>query len=132
MTRALVSAMLGSRMVRDLVARLAAYGAALVLVAIAFGFLVATLHLALIKVVEPPLAALLTSLVLGLLAGLIVLSVRLRRRGRVTRGALEVDTLLLSVTDQVRRDPWSAIVIAAVIGALTEITRSSSSRQPPT
>jgi hypothetical protein len=132
MTRALVSAMLGSRMVRDLVARLAAYGVALVLVAIAFGFLVATLHLALIKVVEPPLAALLTSLVLGLLAGLIVISVRLRRRGRVTRGALEVDTLLLSVTDQVRRDPWSAIVIAAVIGALTEITRSSSSRQPPT
>jgi hypothetical protein len=112
-------------------ARLVAYGVALVLVAIALGFLVATLYLALLKVVEPALATLLTSVVLGLLAALIVLSVRLRRR-RVSKGALEVDTLLLTVSDQVRRDPWSSIVVAAVLGALAEITRSSSSRHPPT
>ena len=126
----LVRAMLLSGAVRDLVARLAAYGIALVLLAIAFGFLVATLYLVLSEAVEPPLAALLTSLSLGLVAGLVVLSLRLRKPRRVTKGTIEIEGLLLSVTDQVRRDPWSSIVIAAILGALTEITRPKSTRPP--
>jgi hypothetical protein len=116
--------------VRDLSAHLVGYVVALVLLAIAFGFLVATLYLALAEVVEPALAALLTSLVLGLLAGLVLLSLRLRRRRRVTTETIGVEGLLLSATDQVRRDPWSSLVSAAILGALVEITRPSSSRPP--
>lgn len=125
-------AMLLTRVVRDLVARLAAYAVALLLLGIAFGFLVATLYLALLEVVERPLAALLTSLFLGLVAGLIVLTMRLRRPRRSTKGSVEIETLLLSVSDQVRRDPWSSIVIAAILGAVTEIARPKSPRSPPT
>ena len=77
----LLRAILGSGAVRDLSAHLVGYVVALVLLAIAFGFLVATLYLALAEVVEPALAALLTSLVLGLLAGLVD---RDRTRGRLT------------------------------------------------
>ena len=126
----LVSAVLRSRTVRDLIGRLVAYLIALVLFAIAFAFLVATLYLALIETVEPPLAALLTSLVLVIVAGLILLVVRFRRPRRPAAGTVGVDALLLSVTDQVRRDPWSSIVIAAVLGALAEVTRSASTRPP--
>lgn len=126
----LLRAILGSGAVRDLSAHLVGYVVALVLLAIAFGFLVATLYLALAEVVEPALAALLTSLVLGLLAGLVLLSLRLRRRRRVTTETIGVEGLLLSAADQVRRDPWSSLVSAAILGALVEITRPSSSRPP--
>lgn len=124
----LVRAFLRSRMVRDLTLRLGAYLIALVLLAIAFGFLVATLYLALGEVVEPPLAALATSLLLGLVACLILLSLRLRRRRRVATDTLGVDALLLSVSEQVRHDPWSSLLVAAVLGALAEFTRPSSSK----
>jgi hypothetical protein len=40
-----------------------------------------------------------------------------------------MDALLLSVTSQVQRDPWSSIVVAAVLGALAEVVRGRSS--PP-
>ena len=122
--------MLRSRAVRDLIGRVVAYLIALVLLAVAFGFLVATLYLALIETVEPPLAALLTALALGVVAGLILLVARLRRPRRAPAATVGVDALLLSVTDQVRRDPWSSIVVAAVLGALAEITRTGSSRPP--
>jgi len=126
----LMSAVLRSRAVRDLIGRVVAYLIALVLLAVAFGFLVATLYLALIETVEPPLAALLTALALGVVAGLILLVARLRRPRRAPAATVGVDALLLSVTDQVRRDPWSSIVVAAVLGALAEITRTGSSRPP--
>lgn len=126
----LVSALLRSRAVGDLIGRLVAYLIALVLLAVAFGFLVAALYLALIETVEPPLAALLTSLALGILAGLILLVARFRRPRRAAAGTLGVDALLLSLTDQVRRDPWSSIVVAAVLGALAEVTRSAPARPP--
>ncbi|HZA65714.1 MAG TPA: phage holin family protein [Geminicoccaceae bacterium] len=125
----LLRGILQSRAARDLRAHLVGYAVALVLLASAFGFLVATLYLALAEVVEPPLAALLTSLLLGLIAGLILLTLRMRRR-RIPTATIGVEGLLLSATDQVRRDPWSSLLIAAVLGALAEITRPSSSRPP--
>lgn len=124
----MVSALLRSGAVRDLIRRLVAYLIALVLFAVAFGFLVATLYLALIETVEPPLAALLTSLALGILAGLILLVARFPRPRRPAAGTAGMDALLLSLTDQVRRDPWSSVVVAAVLGALAEVTRSPPAR----
>ena len=126
----LVSAMLRSRAVRDMVERVVAYLIALMLFAVAFGFLVATLYLALIETLEPPLAALLTALALGVVAGLILLVARLRRPRRPAASTVGVDALLLSVADQARRDPWSSLMVAAVLGALAEITRPGSSRPP--
>jgi hypothetical protein len=125
----ILSAAIGSRL-RDLIARLVAYCVALVLLATAFGFLVATLYLALAKVVEAPLAALLTSLALCGAAGLILLSVRYRRPRKAAAGTVGPDALLLSMSEQVRREPWLSLAIAAVLGALTEISHSSSNRPP--
>jgi hypothetical protein len=116
--------------VRDLLARLVAYVIALVLLATAFGFLVATLYLALAEVVDAPLAALLTALALGGVAGLVLLSVRYRRPRQPAPGTVGADTLLLSISEQVRREPWLSLAIAAVLGALTEISHSSSNRPP--
>ena len=126
----LLSAMVRSRMMRDLVARLLAYAIAVVLLATAFGFLVATLYLALAEVVETPLAALLTSLALGGVAGLVLLSMRYRRPRKPAAGSVGADALLLSMSEQVRRDPWLSLAIAAALGALTEISHPSSKRPP--
>lgn len=128
----LVSGLLRSRVVRDLIASLVAYLIAGVLFAIALGFLVTTLYLALSELLEPPLAALLTSLILGVVACVVLLVARSRRRRRVPAGTVGVEALLLSVTDQVRRDPWSSIVIAAALGALAEVSRSAATPRPPT
>jgi hypothetical protein len=117
-------------MMRDLIARLVAYLAALVLLATAFGFLVAALYLALAEVVEVPLAALLTSLALAGVAGLVLLSVRYRRPRKPAVNTVGADALLLSMTEQVRRDPWLSLALAAMLGALTEISQSSSNRPP--
>jgi type VI protein secretion system component VasK len=131
LTAPLLGAVMRSPLLRDLLARLVAYALALVLLAVAFGFLVATLYLGLAEVVEPPLAALLTALVLGAVAALLLLRARYRRRRMAPAGTVGVDALLLSLSDQVRRDPWSTLAIAAVLGALAEFTHSSSSRPPP-
>ena len=125
----LLRAVMGLRM-RELIARLVAYLAALVLMVTAFGFLVATLYLALAEVVEPPLAALLTSLALAAVAGLILLGVRYRRPRRPAAGTIGADALLLSLSEQVRRDPWLSLAIAAALGALTNVSQSSSNRPP--
>jgi H+/Cl- antiporter ClcA len=125
----LVALLLGPVM-RDLVARLVAYAIASLLLAIALGFLVATLYLALREVVEPAFAALLTALVLAVAAALILLGVRYRRRRRPAAAAVGVDALLLSLHEQVQRDPWSTLAIVAVLGALAELTHSSSGRPP--
>ena len=69
-----------------------------------------------------------SSLILGLVAGLILLILRLRRPRRAATGTIGVEALLLAATDQVRRDPWSSIATAAVLGAIAEILRSASSR----
>ena len=83
------------------------------------------------RVVEPPLAALLAALCLSVVAGLILLVARLRRRRRARAAAADVDALLFSVTDKARRDPWSSIATAAVLGVLAEFVRSSARRRPP-
>ena len=127
----LLGAVMRSQLLRDLLALLVAYALASALLAIALGFLVATLYLGLAEVVEPALAALLTALALSGVAALILLRVRYRRPRRPPAGAVGVDALLLSMREQVRRDPWSALAIAAVLGALAEFTHSSSSRPPP-
>ena len=127
----LVSALLRSRAARNASAGLVAYLIAAVLFAIAVGFLVATLYMALKRVVEPPLAALLTAFCLSVVAGLVLLVARLRRRRRARAAAVDVDALLFSVTDKVRRDPWSSIATAAVLGVLAEVARSSQGRRPP-
>lgn len=126
----LLNPVMRSRMMRDLIARLVAYAVALVLLATAFGFLVATLYLALAEVVEAPLAALLTALALGGVAGLILLSARYRRPRKPAAGTVGADALLLSISEQVRRDPWPTLATAAVLGALAEISHSSSNRPP--
>jgi divalent metal cation (Fe/Co/Zn/Cd) transporter len=128
----LVSAVLRSRAVRSLITRLVAYLIAAALLAIAFGFLVATLYLVLTETVEPPLAALLTSLCLGVVACLILLAMRLRKPRRKAAATTSPEALLLSMTEQVRRDPLTSLVIAAVLGALAEVGRSPSSSPPPT
>jgi hypothetical protein len=125
----LVGAAMRSR-IRDVLAHLLTYLIALVLLATAFGFLVATLYLALAEVVEAPLAALLTSLALCGLAGLVLLSARYRRPRKPAAGTVGADALLLSLSEQVRRDPWSTLATAAVLGALAEISHSSSDRPP--
>lgn len=130
LTAPLLGAVMRSRSLRDLIARLVAYALASVLLTIAFGFLVATLYLGLAEVVEPVLAALLTALLLGGVAALILLRVRYRRPRRAPAATLGVDALLLSISEQVRRDPWSTLAIAAFLGALAEITHSSSTRRP--
>jgi divalent metal cation (Fe/Co/Zn/Cd) transporter len=126
----LLNPVMRSRMMRDLIARLVAYAVALVLLATAFGFLVATLYLALAEVVEAPLAALLTALALGGVAGLILLRARYRRPRKPAAGTVGADALLLSISEQVRRDPWPTLATAAVLGALAEISHSSSNRPP--
>lgn len=131
LTAPLLGAVMRSPLLRDLLALLVAYALASVLLAIALGFLVATLYLGLAEVVEPALAALFTALVLGGVAALILLRVRYRRPRRAPAGAAGVDALLLSMREQVQRDPWSTLAIAAVLGALAEFTHSSSSRPPP-
>jgi hypothetical protein len=125
----LLGAVMRSSMVRDLTRRLIAYVIALVLLGTAFGFLVAALYLSLLEVVEAPLAALLAALVLGGVASLIVLNLRYRRPRPAP--APGVDALLLSASDQVRRHPWSSLAIAALLGALAEVTQTSASTRPP-
>ena len=126
----LVSAVMRSGMIHDLIARLVAYAIALVLLATAFGFVVATVYLALDEVVEAPLAALLTALVLGGAAGVVVLSVRQRKSREPAAGTPGADALLLSIGEQVRRDPWLSLAIAAVLGALAGFTQSSTKAPP--
>ena len=126
----LLSPVTRSRIVRDLIVRLIASVIALVLLATAFGFLVATLYLALAEVVEAPLAALLTSLTLGGGAGLMLLIARYRRPRKPPVGTVGADALLLSISEQVRRNPWSTLATAAVLGALAEIAHPSSNRPP--
>jgi hypothetical protein len=124
----LLRALVSSRTMGDLIARLVAYVLALVLLATAFGFLVATIYLALAQVVEAPLAALLTSVVLGGAAALVVLGVRYRRPRTPPAGSVTVDALLLSIGEQVRRDPLLSLAIAAALGALAEVFHASSNR----
>jgi hypothetical protein len=118
----LLRAVMRSGMIHDLLARLAAYAIAMVLLATAFGFVVATVYLALAEVVEAPLAALLTSLVLGGAAGVVLLSVRHRRSRKPPAGTAGADALLLSIGEQVRRDPWLSLALAAVLGALAGVS----------
>jgi hypothetical protein len=126
----LLFSLMRSRSMRDLIARLVAYLIILVLLATAFGFLVATLYLALSEIVKAPLAALLTSLALAGMAGLVLLKMRYRRPRKPAAGALGADALLLSFTEQVRREPWVSLGIAAVLGVLAEISQSSANRPP--
>jgi hypothetical protein len=126
----LLRAVMGSGMIHDLIARLVGYAIALVLLATAFGFVVATVYLALAEVVEAPLAALLTALVLGAAAGVVVLSVRHRKPQKPPAGTVGAEALLLSIGEQVRRDPWLSLAIAAVLGALAGGFHSGSSRPP--
>jgi threonine/homoserine/homoserine lactone efflux protein len=115
---------------RELIVRAVAYSAAALLLATAFGFLVATLYLALAEVVEAPLAALLTALALAGAAGLILLGVRYHRPRKPAPATMSADALLLSMSQQVRREPWLSLVIAAVLGGIAEVTQSSSQRPP--
>jgi len=117
-------------LVRELAVNMVAYAIAALLLAIALGFLVAALYLGLAGVVEPVLAALFTALVLVALAALVLLAVRRRRPRRPPAAAIGVEALLLSMREQVQRDPWSTLVAAAVLGALTEFSHGSS-RPPP-
>jgi hypothetical protein len=126
----LLRAVMLPRMMQDLIARVVGYVIALVFLATAFGFLVATLYLALAEFVEAPLAALFTSLVLGGAAGVVLLSVRYRRSRKPRAGTVGADALLLSIGEQVRRDPWLSLAVAAVLGALAEVAHSSSNRPP--
>lgn len=126
----LLAAVTRSAMMRDLLARLVASVIALVLLATAFGFLVATLYLALAEVVEAPLAALLTSLALVGAAGIVLLIVRYRRPRKPAAAPVGADALLLSISEQVQRHPWSSLATAALLGALAEISQPSSKRPP--
>ena len=117
-------------MIHDLIARLAGHTVALVLLATAFGFVVATVYLALAEVVEAPLAALLTAVVLGGAAGVVILSVRYRKPRKAPADTVGAEALLLLIGEQVRRDPWLSLAIAAVLGALVGTFHSSSNSRP--
>ncbi len=111
--------------VRRLGQHLLAYVVCLVLLLIAFGFLIATLYLGLAMVMRPPLATLTTAAILIVIGVAVVLIVR-RRPRRATPGApLEAEALL--VGELVRRHPWSAVAIALALGALSGRSSASSS-----
>ena len=67
------------------------------LLATAFGFVVATVYLALAEVVEALLAALLTAVVLGGAAGVVILSVRYRKPRKAPADTVAQEALLLSI-----------------------------------
>lgn len=105
---------------RHLVRRLAVWAGVSVLVAVAFGHLVASLQLALAMVASPPLALLLTALVLLAGAGLLVLGLHLHRRLRAgVRAAGKIDALQRASTDLVRAHPWALVGLAVALGALS-------------
>jgi hypothetical protein len=114
--------------VRRLGQHLLAYFLCLVLLLIAFGFLVATLYLGLAMVMRPPLATLATAAILIVVSGAIVLIVRRRPRRAPPGAPFEAEALL--VGELVRRYPWSAVAIALALGALSGSSSSSAPSGP--
>ena len=110
-----------------LMTRLLGYLAALLLFAVAFSFLIAALYLAFATVWPEPLAALATTAVLAAAGGLVLIALRRPRR---PAPAASSDALLLALGQAVQRHPWSAVVVAAALGALAEMS-SGSSKPPP-
>jgi hypothetical protein len=111
--------------VRRLGRHLAAYLVCLVLLLIAFGFLIATLYLGLAMVMRPPLATLATAAILIAVGVAVVLIARRRPRRAPPGTPLEAEALL--VGELVRRHPWSAVAIALALGALSGRSSSASS-----
>lgn len=106
--------------------QLAAWLAVLILVAIAFGYLIASLQLGLAAVLPAPLAMLVTALILLGLAGTLVLVLHLRSRRRAAiRTASQVEALQRTSSDLVRAHPWALIAIAAALGALSGLGQTS-------
>ncbi len=111
--------------VRRLGQHLLAYVVCLLLLLIAFGFLIATLYLGLAMVMRPALATLATAAIL-IVVGVAVVLIARRRPRRAPPGApLEAEALL--VGELVRRHPWSAVAIALALGALSGRSSASSS-----
>lgn len=119
---------LRGRTMQSLMTRLLGYLVALLLFAVAFSFLIAALYLAFATVWPEPLAALATTAVLAAAGGLVLIA--LRRRPRRPAPAASSDALLLALGQAVQRHPWSAVVVAAALGALAEMS-SGSSKAPP-
>ena len=111
--------------VRRLGQHLLAYVVCLLLLLIAFGFLIATLYLGLAMVMRPPLATLATAAILIVVGVAVVLIARRRPRRAPPGTPLEAEALL--VGELVRRHPWSAVAIALALGALSGRSSSSSS-----
>jgi hypothetical protein len=117
--------MLSSYALRVTGRRLALLGLAAVLGLVALGFLLASLFLGLLQVVEPAWAALITAAVAAVLAAIIIL-VANRRRVPPPRAAQP-----LGLTEQVApalqlavgSKPWLAIGLALALGAFSELAR---------
>jgi hypothetical protein len=103
-----------------------------VLALVAIGLLIASLLLALLEVMPPSLATLLTALMTSLAAGVLLLAHRSRRRRRRRQPPPSVlDELMPALQLAVGRNPLATAAAATLLGAVTEILmKSSGSRKP--
>jgi hypothetical protein len=94
--------------------------------------LIASLLLALLEVMPPSLATLLTALMTSLAAGVLLLAHRSRRRRQRRQPPPSVlDELMPALQLAVGRNPLATAAAATLLGAVTEILmKSSGSRKP--
>jgi VIT1/CCC1 family predicted Fe2+/Mn2+ transporter len=97
-------------------------GLAAALLLTALGFLIAALMLALLDVVSPPLATLITALVLALVALFITLMVRARRPRPVARRGPSMGDVAPVLQLAAGNSPWAAMATSVILGAVTELT----------
>lgn len=91
-----------------------------ILVAVAFGHLIASLQLALAAALPLPLATLLTALVLTAAAGALVLVLHLQQRRQAAAGtAQQIEALQRAAAELVRTHPWTLVGLAVALGVVT-------------
>lgn len=121
----LVGLVLRSGSGKRVAGHLVAWLVVVILVAVAFAHLVASLQLALAAVLPSALAMLLTALVLLVGAGVVIATLELQRRHRSGAGvANQIETLGRASAELVRAHPWMLVGLAVALGALAGLGRS--------